>query len=222
MDSCFIKKEFLLFFFLGFKCTSSSLPLSPGSLCQHLLAYSQLTKTDAPVCCISHDVFSALTTRPNSLIAHHVTIVLCFTVSHRGVLQRKLSIIWLRPGAFRRAWASPRTSVLHRISYLLATAPLQNQEQPRQPVIWFSGLPAVGSVALMTTVRHVNCAASSCLLSHCPSLPSLQTYFVAVVSQLCGKVTSSNITLWKPRPSSFHFSFPVVACDSAPTCFMRT
>lgn len=208
MDSCFIKKEFLLVFFLGFKCTSSSLPLRPGSLCQHLLAYSQLTKTDAPVCCVSHDVFSALTTRPNSLIAHHVTIVLCFTVSHRE--QRKLSIIWLRPGAFRRAWASPRTSVLHGISYLLATAPLQNQEQPRQPVIWFSGLPAVGSVALMTTVRHVNCAASSSLLSDCPSLPSLQTYFVAVVSQ---SVWKSYFFQYRPlEAQAFLISFQFSCC----------
>lgn len=136
--------------------------------------------------------------------------MLCFTVSHRSVLQRKLSVIWLRPGAFRRAWATPRTSDLHGISFLLATAPLQNQEQPRQPVIWFSGLPAVGSVALMTTVRHVNCAASSSLLSHCPSLPSLQTYFAAVVSQ---SVWKSYFFQYHPlEAQAFLISFQFSCC----------
>lgn len=133
--------------------------------------------------------------------------MLCFTVSHRGVLQRKLSVIWLRPGAFRRAWAPPRTSVLHGISFLLATAPLQN---PEQPVIWFFGLPAVGSVALMTTVRHVNCAASSSLPSHCPSLPSLQTYFVAVVSQ---SVWKSYFFQYHPlEAQAFLISFQFSCC----------
>lgn len=73
-------------------------------------------------------------------------------VSDRGSLQWDPSIIWLRPGALGRAPASPRSSILHRIS----------------------GVHAVGNVtgSTSTSMSHVNCVSQPTvlllLLSHLP------------------------------------------------------
>lgn len=113
--------------------------------------------------------FSMFTTWLNSLMTHHVTIVLCLAVSHRGSLQRDPSVIWLWPGALRRAPRSRRFSVLFRISYLLSSAPFKNAEQPRHPVVWLSGVHAVGNVPGSTFANMTDMLTVS-LISQCCSV----------------------------------------------------
>lgn len=132
------------------------------------------------------------TTWLNSLMTHHVTIVLCLSVSYRGSLQRNSSVIWLRPGAVRRAPGSPRVSLLHWISYLLSTALFKDPEQPRHPVVWLSGVHAVGNVIGSTPTNMSDMLTMSlsslllsplcCLVLHCPRFTHHSILVVAVAS----------------------------------------
>lgn len=128
---------------------------------------------------------SILTLWLNGLMGHHVTIVLCPCASHRDSLQRNPSVIWLWPGAGWGAPGSPPLSLLRRLSYLLSTAPLQDPEQPRHPVVWLPGVHAVGKVQLHQHVWQLclwahNAAAAglSPTLLPCPSLSLLLTQYL--------------------------------------------
>lgn len=144
-------------------------------------------------------------------------------VSHRGSLQWDPSVIWLWPGALRRAPASPRPSILHRIPVLLSTTPLQEPEQPRHPVLRLAGVHAVGNVTgstptnmsdMLTVSLSSQCCCCCCSLPHLPlAAPLLLPDYCIVL--LCPLSTHHPTLL----PAVASHSVMKSCCYSAWRCF---
>ncbi len=116
------------------------------------------------------------------------TMWLLSFVSHRASLQWDPSVIWLWPGALRRAPASPRPSLLHRIPVLLATTPFQEPEQPRHPVLRLTGVHAFGNVTGATSTNMsdtLTVSLSSQCCCCCCSLPHLPLAALLLLPDYC-------------------------------------